>query len=91
VQRAYPRPQEIKGYARAAAATDSREADEDLEGANAEAAVPVAVSAAEGSGAPRQARHRARRAGEEADEEDLGGRALDGRMAWATDGLSRCP
>jgi hypothetical protein len=71
VQRAHPRPQEIEGHAQAASAPGSRGADDDLESADAEASVPVVASATEGPGAPRQARHRAQRASEVDDEEDL--------------------
>jgi len=47
----HPRPEVRAGHARAAAATDSRGADENLEGADAEVRVPGAVSATEGRAA----------------------------------------
>ncbi|KFA91137.1 Tox-REase-5 domain-containing protein [Archangium violaceum] len=71
VPRAHPMPEMAAGLARAAAEPDSREGEEDVEGADAEAVVPGAVSASRGGAAPRPARHRARREQEDADEEDL--------------------
>ncbi|MCY1083805.1 hypothetical protein [Archangium lansingense] len=75
VQRVHPKPEALAGDARAAAATESSAAEEDVGGADAETGGPEAVLAAEDGAAPRQGRHRAQRASDEADE-DLEGKGV---------------